>query len=148
FPVELRPSLRPAHGGAVRETRRMTDERLSDLIRFYSLLDVLERNIGGARTLGTCSGKMRWPTRGVYFFRESGEFRTDTGAGPRIVRVGTHGFKQGSTTRLWTRLSQHKGQSSSGGGNHRGSIFRKIVGEALMQSDKAECPTWGVGQSA
>jgi hypothetical protein len=86
---------------------------------------------------------MDWPGRGVYFIREFGEGRTDTGQGPRIVRVGTHALKTGSSTKLWTRLSQHKGQSRTGGGNHRGSIFRLITGAALSKRDGYEFPTWG-----
>jgi hypothetical protein len=126
----------------------MGNERHEHLIRFYSLLDRLEKNIGGARTLAACSGRLDWPERGVYFFRESGECRTQTGVGPRIVRVGTHGLKTGSATKLWTRLSQHKGQPSTGGGNHRGSIFRLIVGAALIGRDRREFPTWGDGNAA
>ena len=106
----------------------MSDARANDLVRFYALLDKLERNIGGARRLADCSGRMRWPQRGVYFFRESSEDRSDTGSDPRIVRVGTHALKDGSGTKLWTRLSQHKGHPSTGGGNHRGSVFRVYPG--------------------
>ena len=91
---------------------------------------------------------MDWPRRGIYFFQEPGETRNDTGNGPRIVRVGTHGLKAGSGTKLWTRLSQHKGQARSGGGNHRGSIFRLIVGTSLIEKDGHEYPTWGQGSSA
>lgn len=120
----------------------MDDRRLEDLIRFYELLDTLEQRLGGARTLQDCSGRMRWPQRGVYFFRQDGETRSQSGSGPRIVRVGTHALKAGSATSLWTRLSQHKGRHKSGGGNHRGSIFRLIVGAALL-SDRNEVPTWG-----
>ena len=79
---------------------------------------------------------------------EKGEVRTETGDGPRIVRVGTHALKAGSKTKLWTRLKQHKGITRSGGGNHRGSIFRKIVGAALIQKEALECPTWGKGGTA
>jgi hypothetical protein len=79
---------------------------------------------------------------------EGGEMRSDSGVGPRIVRVGTHALKAGSTTRLWTRLSQHRGQASNGGGNHRGSIFRLIVGSALTARDGRACATWGIGTSA
>jgi hypothetical protein len=118
------------------------------LVTFYSILRDLEAALGGARYLANCSGRMAWPTRGVYFFRESGEDRTDTGRGPRIVRVGTHALRTGARTKLWTRLSQHKGQSASGGGNHRGSIFRLIVGAALIQRDGLEFPTWGDGNTA
>jgi len=55
------------------------DVRLDHLARFYALLDRLERNVGGARTLADCSGRIVWPRRGVYFFQEEGELRTDTG---------------------------------------------------------------------
>jgi hypothetical protein len=83
-------------------------ERQHDLSEFYSILDRLEKQIGGARSLADCRGRMDWPGRGVYFFREPGELRTDTGVGPRIVRVGTHALRAGSSTKLWTRLSQHR----------------------------------------
>jgi len=126
----------------------MEAHRLEHLIQFYSLLDKLEVSIGGARKLSECTGRMGWPGRGVYFFREDGELRSDTGQGPRIVRVGTHALRASSGTKLWTRLSQHKGQTGTGGGNHRGSIFRLIVGAALMSRDGLQCPTWGDGNSA
>lgn len=64
-----------------------SDDRVKHLIRFYSILDELEKNVGGARTLAECSGRMAWPRRGVYFFRENGERCSDSGDGQRIVRV-------------------------------------------------------------
>jgi hypothetical protein len=121
----------------------MATQRLKQLVQFYSILDDLEAAIGGARTLADCSGRMGWPDRGVYFFREAGENRSGKGEKPRIVRVGTHALTAGSGTKLWTRLSQHRGQSSTGGGNHGGSIFRLIVGAALIRRDGLKCPTWG-----
>lgn len=124
------------------------ERRIIDLKRFYSLLDELARNIQGPRVLSHCSGRMDWPVRGVYFFQESGQARTDTGTAPRTVRVGTHALKDGSRTRLWNRLSQHKGATRSGGGNHRGSVFRLMVGTALMERDGHDFPTWGQGSSA
>jgi hypothetical protein len=134
--------------GATPTLTKMQSERCKHLLRFCSTLDRLEHEIGGARRLADCSGQMEWPRRGVYFFREIGELRTDSGTGPRIVRVGTHALKEGSGTKLWTRLSQHKGQSSTGGGNHRGSIFRLIVGAALIRRDGLAFPTWGAGNTA
>ncbi len=125
----------------------MESKRHEHLVRFYSILDRLEREIGGERKLADCSGSLEWPQRGVYFFREPRETRSDTGNGPRVVRVGTHALKDGSGTKLWTRLSQHRGQSD-GGGNHRGSIFRLIVGAALIRRDKLNFPTWGTGNTA
>ena len=91
---------------------------------------------------------MTWPARGVYFFREAGENRSDRGDGPRAVWVGTHALKPGGSTTLWGRLSTHRGQVCSGGGNHRGSIFRLIVGTALIACDGHKFPTWGDGRSA
>src|ERR1035441_2501892 len=125
-----------------------SDDRIQHLIRFYSILDGLEKHVGGARELAACSGRMNWPRKAVYFFRESGEQRSDSGAGPRVVRVGTHALKAGSSTMLWTRLSQHKGQKSTGGGNHRGSIFRLIVGSALISKQGYAYPSWGDGSTA
>ncbi len=126
----------------------MSDQRTRDLIRFYDLLNQLEHSIGGARQLTDCSGRMNWPLRGVYFFREPGENRSETGSGPRIVRVGTHALNAGSGSKLWGRLSQHRGSAASGGGNHRGSIFRLIAGTGLMTRDDIVCATWGQGSSA
>ena len=126
----------------------MTETRAHDLIRFHRLLANLERKIGVPRRLSNCDGRMSWPSRGVYFFREPGEDRTDTGTGRRIVRVGSHALKTGAGTRLWTRLSQHRGRARSGGGNHRGSIFRLLVGTALIEREGAEFPSWGHGNRA
>ena len=126
----------------------MSDQRAYHLRQFYELLAQLERNLGGARRLSECSGRTGWPQRGVYFFRETGEIRTDTGNGPRIVRVGTHALKAGAKATLWNRLSQHRGNANGSGGNHRGSIFRLITGAALMERDGLACPPWGKGNNA
>ena len=120
----------------------MKTSRLDHVERFYAILGTLSDEVAGPRTLADCSGKLTWPQRGVYFVTEQGEYRTDSGTGPRIVRVGTHALKAGSRTTLWKRLSQHRGTSRSGGGNHRGSIFRLIVGTALIERDGHRCPTW------
>ena len=113
-------------------------DRLSDLIRFYALLDSLDAKLGSKRTLAVCNGRMNWPTRGVYFFFEPGEERHDSGGASRVVRVGTHALTTKSRTTLWNRLSQHKGVGKTGGGNHRGSIFRLIVGSALKRREGLE----------
>ena len=122
--------------------------RLDHLREFYSLLDELEARLSGARRLSACTGVMQWPKRGVYFFGEAGELRVESGDGPRVVRVGTHALKAGSRTTLWNRLSQHRGTARCGGGNHRGSIFRLIVGTALIERDGLGCPTWDNGRSS
>jgi len=125
------------------------EARMDHLKRFYGLLEDLERGIDDApRTLKRCHGRMGWPKRGVYFFREPGEDRSDTGSGPRIVRVGTHALNTGARTKLWSRLAQHRGSARSGGGNHRGSIFRLLVGTALIERDGHKVSTWGKGKDA
>jgi hypothetical protein len=120
--------------------------RHADLSHFYDFLSTLESVVGGKRLLADCSGRMDWAKRGVYFFFEEGEIRSDTGDGPRIVRVGTHALRHTSQTTLWNRLSQHQGVRSTGRGNHRGSIFRHLVGTAIMHRNSLSEPqSWGVG---
>ena len=119
--------------------------RISDLKVFYDLLAELEHRVGGTRLLADCNGRMSWPTRGIYFFFEPGEVRIDSGTGLRVVRVGTHALTATSCTTLWNRLSQHRGRAS-GRGNHRGSIFRLIVGSALKAcGGTVEPSSWGIG---
>jgi hypothetical protein len=121
-------------------------DRQADLGRLYAILESLKKGIGGKRSLADCDGRMVWPTRGVYFLFEPGESRSDTGMGPRVVRVGTHALKAGSGTSLWQRLSQHRGIAVTGGGNHRGSIFRLLVGTAIKSRDgMVEPSSWDVG---
>ena len=116
--------------------------RLDDLKRFHSLIAALEERLRGTRRLSECSGRMVWPKRGVYFFMESGEVRTDSGEGARVVRVGTHALKAGSRSTLWALLRQHRGSANSGSGSHRGSVFRLLVGDALIERDCLTCPSW------
>ena len=124
-------------------------DRLADTIRFYELLDRLAAQVGGPRLLERCHAGMEWPRRGVYFFYESGEARPGIGTGPRVVRIGTHGLTDGSQSMLWTRLSQHRGSPRSGRGNHRGSIFRLMVGIALANRSNIPLPdSWGIASSA
>jgi hypothetical protein len=104
-----------------------------DLRRFYALLERLAVKVGGPRTLNGADGRMVWPRRGVYFFLDKAEVRSGSGTGPRVVRVGTHGLKTGSGSTLWGRLAQHRGSASAG--NHRGSIFRLLVGLAIVGRD-------------
>ncbi len=121
-------------------------ERSADSGRFYQLLDRMAERVGGARTLAACHGRMAWPRRGVYVFFEAGEERSGSGTGRRAVRIGTHALKAGSRTTLWNRLSQHRGSARNGTGNHRGSIFRLLVGAALAR--RGDCPlppSWGIG---
>ena len=126
-----------------------TAKRVADTVRFYDLLGQLEDALGGARTLATCDGRMGWPQRGVYFFFEPGEARVLSGNGQRVVRVGTHALTAKSRTTLWNRLSQHRGHADGSRGNHRGSIFRLLVGVALAQRGDCNRPrSWGVKADA
>lgn len=132
------------------------------LASFYGVISELAERFGVHR-LGDCTGQMSWPDRGVYFFldpdepRGASRFRgegADPESGslptlplPRVVRVGTHALKPGASSTLWKRLHQHRGQST-GTGNHRGSVFRRHVGRALLARDGVAHPTWGVRSSA
>lgn len=115
-------------------------QREEDIERFYVLLKRLEERVGGKRRLGKRSGRMKWPRRGVYFFFEEGECRKNPSDGLRVVRVGTHALKRGAKSRLWGRLSQHRGVLKHGGGYHGHSIFRYHVGLALAKRDDRPKP--------
>ena len=127
-----------------------TAKRVADTARFYDLLGQLEDALGGTRSLSACNGRMGWPQRGVYFFFEPGETRGLSGSGQRVVRVGTHALTSKSRTTLWSRLSQHRGHADGSRGNHRGSIFRKLVGAALARRGDRNRPprSWGVAADA
>lgn len=126
-----------------------SDQHTRDLDEFYSLIENLKTIHGGYRNLSNCSGGMNWPEKGVYFFFEPGEFRKDSNT-LRVVRVGTHAVSRDSKSTLWGRLRTHKGRTA-GGGNHRGSVFRKLVGLALIRKGDYTGPavkSWGEGNSA
>ena len=123
-------------------------ERAEDTARFYRALRRLEDGVGGVRALSRLDG-VRLPARGVYFFFEPGESRGAAGPGLRVVRIGTHALKRGGRTTLSARLHGHRGTARTGGGNHRGSIFRLLVGAALAARDPAlGVASWGRGSSA
>ncbi|MDF2374574.1 MAG: hypothetical protein P1V21_27715 [Rhizobiaceae bacterium] len=126
----------------------MIEQRRAHIDDLYVTLGKLGGTIGGSRRLGETNGRMEWPKRGIYFFFEDGEHRAFETGLLRVVRVGTHALKSGSRTTLWSRLSQHRGNAHNKGGNHRGSIFRDIVGTALAERDGGFCDTWGRGSSA
>ena len=122
--------------------------RQENLDRFYGLLDDLEQRVGGTRKLKNGTGYMDWPDRGVYFFLEPGETRESTNQ-LRVTRVGTHAVSEGSNTSLWNRLKQHSGTGSGSsnhphGGAHRGSVYRKRVGEAIIEKHDLhdDYPDW------
>ena len=108
--------------------------RRADIGAFYKILDELRDRVGGYRLLRDCTGKSGWPQRGLYFFFDDGELR-ERSKQPRVVRVGTHAVTATSKTTLWNRLHTHRGRAG-GGGNHRGSIFRRRIGEALIATSR------------
>jgi len=121
--------------------------RTKDICRFYEALRKLEHGLRGKHVLEQCTADLPWPKKGVYFFFESGELRSESGE-QRVVRIGTHGVSRGSKATLWNRLRTHRG-TGNGLGNHRGSIFRLHVGAAIAARDpSASIPSWGKGQSA
>ncbi len=130
IPTVLRqPELAGSSAGAAAPGHRQLHTA-----KFYSLLYELAERIGGPRRLQDCTGYEQWPECGVYFFYEEGEVRAD--GSRRVVRVGTHALKDTEMTTLWGRLAQHRGQLAGahpGGGNHRGSVFRRHVGSALIR---------------
>ncbi|WP_082222518.1 hypothetical protein [Halorubrum halophilum] len=126
--------------------------RQDDLDRFYELLDDVEKQVGGTRKLKNCTGYMDWPDRGVYFFLEPGETR-DSADQLRVTRIGTVAVSkptsEKSTTSLWGRLKQHYGTGSGSpnhphGGAHRGSVYRKHAGEAIIEKHDLDddYPDW------
>lgn len=117
--------------------------RRADVVRFYELVDEQAVRCGGAALLSDINARTL-PKRGVYFFFEAGEARRESGTGLRVVRVGTHALGEGSRSTLSQRLRQHRG-GQSGSGNHRGSIFRLLVGAALMSGEmEPHCRSWGI----
>ena len=121
--------------------------KLTDLGRFYSILEKLDASQQQGLKLGLYSGTSHLPLRGVHFFREPGELRSSSAGSHRIVRVGTHAVSANAKSTLWQRLRAHLG-TREGSGNHRGSIFRRHVGAALLARDQVTLPTWGLGSSA
>ena len=125
----------------------MMQTMCENLDRFYSLLARLGEGPGQGRPLRELPPRSSLPERGVYFFLEPGEHRAANPNVMRVVRVGTHAVSSGSKSTLHGRLKQHLGPRT-GGGHHRGSIFRRHVGDALLARDGISLATWGVGSSA
>tara|TARA_R110002049_G_scaffold198475_5_gene368491 strand:+ start:1413 stop:2672 length:1260 start_codon:yes stop_codon:yes gene_type:complete len=124
--------------------------KLAQMDRFYALLArVVALNSGATRKLSEQTARTVRHERGIYFFFEDGEMRMTSPFEQRVVRIGTHAVSNGSKATLWNRLRTHRG-GGDGLGNHRSSIFRLHVGDALIRRDKLESafPTWGRGQSA
>lgn len=124
----------------------MTSNKLNtDYSNFCDLISNLNHKQKGGFFLKNCTGKQQWVQKGLYIFlSKNHHFKTM----PRVTRVGTHAVSDGSKTTLWKRLSQHKGNANDGAGNHRGSIFRLLVGQALIARDGLVYEHWGKGSNA
>jgi hypothetical protein len=118
-------------------------KRPADLMRFYRLMDELQALNGGLQRLATAKRDYPWPQRGVAWFFEKGENRSESGPGPRIVRVSTHALKPELNSTLWDRLA------ADATGSHRLSVFRTLIGLSLRDlMGQAEPQSWGREQPA
>lgn len=142
--TSVHPARKPDVSKKCRSRTFSSDKHNESIDIFYSLLEELKQRPEGLRRLKELE-KSFVPSRGIYFFFEDGETRRNRTK--RVVRVGTHGLKDGSKSTLYGRLVQHRG-TSSGKGNHRGSVFRLHVGKALINKGMFTCPTWAKGASA
>ena len=118
-------------------------DRHADTRRFY---DRLEGRIGGRRMLADCNWHELAEPRDLLLLRSRGSALQ---LGRRVVRRAgrsPHWLEAGGRRTLWARLSQHRGTARARGGNHRGSMFRLLVGIALAQQQGIDLPpSWGVG---
>jgi hypothetical protein len=105
------------------------DKQKDYLDIFYNLLAKLEKKIGGKKVFTTFDGQGA-PDKGVYFFFEPEELRSNSITNLRVVRVGTHAIKENANTTLWGRLKKHLKH------NQRNSIFRHHIGCAIKNKDK------------
>lgn len=116
--------------------------RVSDIRRLYNLIDSFQEagNIFKLKKLH----EQILPIQGVYLFIDKGETNL-LGKPGRIIRIGTHAVSVGSKSTLRNRLKTHLG-AKDGTGNHRSSIFRLHVGQALFSTlSKRDCnDTWGI----
>ncbi len=113
-------------------------DRQYHIDRFYGLMKDLEY-IFPKRRLKYSHGRMKWPDQGVYFFFEETEVRQNNTS--RVVRLGTHAISSGSKATLWKRLRTHRG-TQKGTGNHRSSVFRELIGRALIIYNELNYPFW------
>jgi len=110
---------------------------------FYDLLNKLE-NLFPKRTLSQLTSK-ELPEQGVYFFFETNEKRQESNE-LRVVRVGTHAAQSGSKATLYDRLSKHRGTVKGGGGKHRSSVQRELIGDSFINKLQIakNYPNWAI----
>lgn len=117
----------------------MTTHRQQNIDKFYNLLDEVVLKFP-KMTLDKIL-KINLPEKGVYFFFEQNERRHNSNS-DRVVRIGTHAAIANSNATLYNRLYNHKGAKDLTG-NHRGSVFRKLIGYSLIYKDCLNFPHWG-----
>ena len=65
------------------------NSRVADMARFYDLLDHLAVRVGALRVLADCTGRMKWPQRGVYFRHRHAHRVEEPYATPRPCPAGS-----------------------------------------------------------
>lgn len=116
--------------------------RTNEINTFYNLLQEIENKFP-RRPLGELFElKKNIPNQGVYFFFDQNENRENSND-LRVVRVGTHAAQANSKATIKQRLSQHKGPENLFG-RHRASVFRELVGYALIYKDNLQQNKWGI----
>lgn len=145
--VVLSPQLRTPGGPdiAPSDTSVSNKDSAPHSMRLRALLGQLMNAPDQGLPLAHLLEAGRLPERGVYLFLDP--IKSDDPCGWRVCRVGTHAVSFGSKSTLRARLRAHLG-TRSGSGNHRGSIFRLHVGNALLRRDQRIISTWGLGSSA
>lgn len=114
-------------------------DRKNDILTFYQILERIQEKFP-ARSLKDLD-KSKLPQQGVYFFIDPREYRENKKS-HKVVRVGTHAARANSKANLYERLSTHKGNIDLTG-NHRFSVFRKLVGYSLIKFDSLDFQYWG-----
>jgi len=137
-------AIDPCHHDAWYQQAFSLAQRMDALRILYEAI-AHQRTVRRTFTLSDL-GAQRLPGRGVYVFIDRAE-RNFLGGRGRIVRIGTHAVSEGSKSTLRNRLRNHAGLKD-GTGNHRGSIFRLHVGNAMLARDNGTLLSWGDGQDA
>jgi hypothetical protein len=101
--------------------------RLDDLKRFYELVAALGPPAPAAAFM---SGR---PRDGIYLFFEAGETRTDSGDGPRVVRVEARG---------WSLLERAGHRFGSGPKLATERSLEAMVTDALHENGVPICVMW------
>ncbi|WP_417308191.1 hypothetical protein [Devosia sp.] len=130
-----------------RLTANLSQRRQLAADMYGMLAEAVARN--GLITFADFANVSALPAQGLYVIFDPSEPSKYSDSLSRIVRIGTHGVALGSKSILRTRLRAHFGQRD-GSGNHRASIFRLHVGNALIARDGLAdaYPHWGIGMSA